>query len=758
MEKSFGAWASKLQNKPLFNDGTSQLQLNTMTIEEQPTNVRKSTVQKTNDLLLLGFFSLGSIYGDIGTSPLYVMTTIFNENKIEVTESNVFGAVSCIFWLFTIVVIVKYCLFVLTLGPNNGEGGQVAIYCKLARTLRIHKYGTVLPSGQKNDGNLILLSRSETVDSRCTSFLRNKSSWLDTATFKRTMGYLTMSMCFLGFALVISDGLLTPTTSVLSAVEGLSNASPALSTKVVPLSIVILVFLFAIQPFGSKSISYFFSPLIVVWFLTLLIVGGINISSAPRIFKCLSPVHAIQLLKKQGDVRFLGAVMLAITGVEAMFADVGHFTPLSVQVTLFSFVYPSLMICYLGQGAFLLKNPDSITNVFYDSIPGPSGEGFYWFVFTISIMATIIASQALILGVFSICKQMISIGFLPQFKVIHKSAEHRGRIFIPSLNIMLMFCVIACCIGFRSSANVTAAYGLGVSLDIFLTTILITLVLLCVKRVHLLVCLAFFLPFASLECCLIISNMSKVPHGAWFTLMSSAIVLLFTSLWTWCNYLKSKQDKKDRIRLNSIILEDNSQNLDPISSTERNEIEYKVLCNDPSERSITLKRYHGTAILYTELDSMLKDPYKVPKIFKEIVTRFPCIPNSFLFVAIRVCDVPFIEPEDRFLIQPLKEQGFYCCMIRMGFMESTKKDHHLVHNLLTHFYANYNIPANQPVTQIINIDRILAKKASRQFLSKCLYLLRKPVIEYFFAPLNMEINAVDEGYDNAILCGRNLFI
>ncbi|CDO95219.1 unnamed protein product [Kluyveromyces dobzhanskii CBS 2104] len=714
-------------------------------------------------VLFLGFTSLGSIYGDIGTSPLYTVPSIFNANDLDPTEKNICGVVSCIFWVFTIIVILKYCAFVLTFGPNNGEGGQIALYCKIARSLNNSATSELQEHNKAQNDDMPLLSRLETTNSQTTSFFQHDASWMSNKSFRKWMGHVTLALCFVGCAMVISDGLLTPTTSVLSAMEGITVPVPSFANKTMPVSVVVLVLLFLIQPLGTAKISLFFSPILTVWFLALLVIGIINISSTPRIFKTLNPAEAIYLLKRQGNINILGDTMLAITGVEAMFADVGHFSPLSVQLTLLLFVYPSLMVTYLGQGAYLIKNPTQVSNVFFQSIPGKNGQGIYWFIFVLSILATIIASQALILGVSSICKQLIAVGFLPSFKVVHKSASHGGRIFIPVINFMLMVGVLICCVCFRTSARVTAAYGLTVSIDLFITTLFMTVVLLCVLKTYVVFAVLFLCVFASLECCLVGANLLKVPHGAWVPLMVTAVLVTFLVLWNWCHNLKTTEEIANRVTVNR-LLQDCQQSLSDGSTGNHsrpadeakahNDIRFQQNLTD----TIPIPRSNRVGIMYTNLFIMLKHPNSVPRLFKDLTNSFLTIPRVFAFVGIEISNVPYVDDHERILIQRMHYDGLYRCVIRVGFMEGDGKDDKKTEQLLRALSDEVGMDLSAiPVVQIANADQIVGrqKPLANPFV-RASYKVRKLIIEYFYAPLEYATERGSNDEQRTVFFGKTV--
>lgn len=675
----------------------------------------------------LGFLSLGAIYGDIATSPLYVFSSIITDVP---SRESVYGAASCIFWIFVIEVVFKYCLIVLYFGPNNNEGGQVAIYAKIAQHLKIGPQS--IQSSQTSD--LLSLTRSGNQNSdfnpsRNEAFndLHSAKRWFDkfkieNGRYNKTLveKYLSkfiLGCCFIGCSLVISDGLLTPTTSVLSSIAGIAIPVPSLADKVMPISCAVLIVLFTIQRFGSAKISLFFAPVIFVWLILLLFCGIYNIQKYEAgIFAAISPHYAIKYIHTNG-IKKLGGVMLAITGCEAMFADIGHFSRLSIQLTLTCFVFPCLAIHYFGQAAYLLKYPQNISNVFYLSIPFKNGGAFYWVIFVLATLATVIASQALILGVFSILRQMIHLDCFPSFKVTHTSSKHFGQVYIPAINFILMVAVILTTVGFRNSNNVTAAYGLGISLDFLVTTCLITICLLYVYKVPLFVALLFFLPFGAVDMLLIIANVQKIPEGAWFPIVVTFVMFCFILYWRWCRSLQINEQYRNRIRLNSLFssislkdksdkvnqeLEDNDNiainktinfdsdivdlseklwlptNKNTAAPTDESDAFidplYKVKYS--SKISYPFVRYRGLGIMYTDTTYNLNSIATVPKAFGKILTCFPSLPTKFVFLSIRIISEPYVKYSDHIVIEKIKSagetNGFYRCVANFGFMDKIR--------------------------------------------------------------------------------------
>ncbi|AET38661.1 KUP/HAK/KT family potassium transporter Ecym_3158 [Eremothecium cymbalariae DBVPG len=729
----------------------------TSAVEEAPNEYIEKKDRKWLTTLTLAFSSLGSIYGDLGTSPLYVLTTLF-DSGVEVSEANVFGALSCIFWVFTLIVICKYCLIVLTLGPNNGEGGQIAIYSKISQVLNTGPKGVSL-AGNAPEKDSVILERSRTADnptSTTSSLFRKKFSLLERANIRKGFSFSTMAMCLLGCSLVISDGLLTPTTSVLSAIDGIAVSVPSFKDKVLPISVCVLIGLFTLQPLGTNVVSALFSPVIFLWFITIFVIGVFNIVSYPMIFKTLNPVYAIRFLRHHG-IYVLASVMLSITGCEAMFADVGHFSPLSVQLTLAFFVYPCLITTYLGQGAYLLKHPEAASNVFYMSIPGNADTWFYWFVFVIAALATVFASQTLILGVFSIIQQMVHLDCCPKLRIIHKSAKHHGRVYLPAVNIILMIAVICTCIGFKSSNNVTSAYGLGVSMDLFLTSTFMAICMIVVYNVHWAIVLAYYLGFGTFEIILVIGNLRKVADGAWFTLMMTAITTGIFALWRWGRNLMIREEQEGRPRLNQLIVNEQSRSQEVVQLGDEIPsiniaLSHVDLIIEKQHQVKRLTKYPALALLFTELTPLLESAGSVPKLFSEIANSFPNIPEFFVFVAIKIVSVPYLEVDQRVLVEPMKNvNGFYRCVFQFGFMNKVAVAEEDVRHLLSiialsnpnqYHSVSKSLGAQElPVIRIFG-SNVIRGKRTQEWEGKSMFSSPKAITKFFLKPLEVGLSII----------------
>jgi KUP system potassium uptake protein len=433
---------------------------------------------------VLALSALGVVYGDIGTSPLYAIRESLGEHYgLEPVRGNVLGVLSLIFWALIIVITIKYLLFVMR-ADNRGEGGMIALTALVAPTRRMR------PGSRR---------------------------WV-----------LVLAGLF-GASLLYGDSMITPAISVLSAVEGLKVATPLLEPYVLPITIAILVALFAVQSRGTAGIGRVFGPVTLLWFLTLAVLGVGQIVRSPGVLMAVNPLYAVSFFAQNGWSGFLvlGSVFLAVTGGEALYADMGHFGAGPIRFTWFSVVLPALLLNYFGQGALILRDPAAIEHPFFHMAPG-------WALYPLvglSTLATVIASQAVISGAFSLTRQAVQLGYLPRLHIEHTSERQIGQIYIPSVNWLLMLACIGLVIGFRSSSNLASAYGVAVTTDMVFTTLLFAFVarsrfgwpqwkVVLLAAAFLVVDLGFWG-----------ANIVKIPHGGWFPLVIAAA--FFTCMTTW---------------------------------------------------------------------------------------------------------------------------------------------------------------------------------------------------------------------------------
>lgn len=464
--------------------------------------------QSKTSLRALTLAALGIVYGDIGTSPLYTMKEVFSKDHgIALTQTNLFGVVSLILWGLIVIVSLKYVTLVLR-ANNRGEGGIMAL--------------------------LALALSSFTPQSR----------WY----------FPVMIIGLIGTALFYGDGVITPAISVLSAVEGLEIATPAFRPYVVPVTVMILVGLYMLQKRGTAGIGKWFGPIVLVWFLTLGGMGLVNIIETPAILAAINPMYAYHFMMDNSLLAFiaLGTIVLAFTGAESLYADMGHFGKKPLRLAWFSVVFPALALNYMGQGALLFANPAAVSNPFYQQL----GSWAIYPLVILATMATVIASQAMISGTFSMTQQAISLGFLPRMRVMYTSEREIGQIYIPFINWLQLSAVVLAVIGFGSSSKLAFAYGVAVTATMLMTTILTFFVLRFKWRYNIVLCWAATGFFFIIDITLLSANSLKIVHGGWFPILIG--VIMVTIMLTWKD---GRSAVYENLRKHLIPIEDFLQSL-----------------------------------------------------------------------------------------------------------------------------------------------------------------------------------------------------
>ncbi|MFZ6719384.1 potassium transporter Kup [Undibacterium sp. Ji49W] len=447
--------------------------------------------------------AVGIVYGDIGTSPLYTMKEVFSkEHGLPLNEANIFGVVSLILWGLLIIVAIKYVTLILR-ADNRGEGGIMAL-----TALALESVG-------------------------------KSSKW----------HFTLLVLGLFGASLFYGDGVITPAISVLSAIEGLEVATPAFTPYVVPITLVVLLLLYSVQYKGTAGIGKWFGPIMVIWFLVLAGMGIYNIIKVPGILWALNPGHAIGFLVEQKLLAFLalGAVVLAFTGAEALYADMGHFGSKPIRSAWFMIVFPSLALNYLGQGALLLGNPAAVGNPFYQQL----GAWSVYPLVILSTVATVIASQATISGTFSMTKQAIALGIMPRMEIVHTSTHEIGQIYIPAVNWLQLAVVVAAVIGFGSSSSLASAYGIAVTGTMLVTSLLTFFVIRYGWKYNPLLCFAATGFFLFIDVSLFSANVLKFFHGGWFPVVLG--IVIFTLMMTW---KRGRELVFDNLKKHAIPLED----------------------------------------------------------------------------------------------------------------------------------------------------------------------------------------------------------
>ena len=542
-----------------------------------------STKKSSLGALTLG--AIGVVYGDIGTSVLYAFKEVFVSGHVPITEANILGVLSLFFWTLTVVVSVKYVALIMR-ADNGGEGGLMALLALASQSVQAHP---------------------------------------------RLRGVLLMVGVF-GVALFFGDGIITPAISVLSAVEGLQIVTPAAKPYVVPISLVVLVLLFAVQRRGTGDIGKFFGPITVVWFVAIGLAGLVQVLGNPQVLAALLPTHGLRFAIEHYNIAFitLGAVFLCVTGAEALYADMGHFGKKPIQLAWFGLVMPSLALNYFGQGALVLADPTAAKNPFYLMMPD-------WALVPMVVLATaatVIASQALISGAFSAAKQTIQMGFLPRLTILHTSAHDTGQIYIPAVNWLLLAGVVAAVGLFGSSSALAAAYGISVSLVMVITTLLTFFVVRFTWHYPLWLCIAASSFFLLVDLMFLASNSLKILQGGWFPLLLALALYTVMSTWKRGRQLLRKKMSADSIDLSSFL--------------------EAVFISPPV-------RVEGTAVFMTAESGI------VPNALLHNLKHNKVLHVQNLFVTVNNHEVPWIEADKRLEVLAL---GHECWQVNVhyGFM------------------------------------------------------------------------------------------
>ncbi|XP_031248896.1 potassium transporter 6-like [Pistacia vera] len=591
-------------------------------------------------LLTLAYQSLGVVYGDLSTSPLYVFKSTFAED-IQHSETNeeIYGVLSFIFWTLTLVPLLKY-VFIVLRADDNGEGGTFALYSLLCRHARLNS----LPNGQLADEELSEYKKDHVGLAPKSSFGTKLKSTLERY---RVLQRFLLVLALIGTCMVIGDGVLTPAISVFSAVSGLELSMSKEHHKYVevPAACIILIALFALQHYGTHRVGFLFAPVVLTWLLCISAIGLYNICHwNPHVYQALSPYYMYKFLKKtqKDGWMSLGGILLCITGSEAMFADLGHFSQLSIKIAFTSLVYPSLILAYMGQAAYLSQHHivDKDYRIgFYVSVP----ESLRWPVLVIAILAAVVGSQAIITGTFSIIKQCSALGCFPQVKIVHTSSKIHGQIYIPEINWTLMLLCLAVTIGFRDTKRLGNASGLAVITVMLVTTCLMSIVIVLCWQKSVFFAIAFVVFFGTIEALYFSASLIKFLEGAWVPIALAFIFLVVMCVWHYGTLKKYEFDVQNKVSINWLL------SLGP---------------------SLGIVRVRGIGLIHTELVS------GIPAIFSHFVTNLPAFHQVLVFLCIKSVPVPHVRPEERFLVGRIgpREYRMYRCIVRYGYRDVHKDD------------------------------------------------------------------------------------
>ncbi|XP_059063843.1 potassium transporter 1 isoform X1 [Cryptomeria japonica] len=612
-----------------------------MDAEASGSATKRSEVSSRKNVLTLAYQSLGIVYGDLSTSPLYVYKSTFSGKlKLHENDDEILGVLSFIFWTFTLIPLFKYIFIVLT-ADDNGEGGTFALYSLLCR----HAKMSLLPNQQPADEQLSTYKLMRPCETSQSSAVK--------AFFEKHLRFriFLLVVVLLGTCMVIGDGVLTPAISVLSAVSGVNIKIHNLHENcIVAIACVILMGLFALQHYGTERVAFLFAPIVITWLICISGVGIYNIIHwNPKIFRAISPYYMYKLLKKTGMEGWvsLGGVVLCITGAETMFADLGHFSQLSIKMAFTGLVYPCLILAYMGEAAFLSKHKWDLQRSFYKAIP----EAVFWPVFVVATLASVVASQAVISATFSIISQSSALSCFPRVKIVHTSNQIYGRIYIPEVNWILMCLCLAVTIGFRDTNKIGHACGLAVITVMFVTTCLMSLVIIIVWKKNILTALSFLIVFGSIELLYISACLYKVPEGGWVPVVLSLTFMAIMYIWHYGTLKKYEFDSQNKVSMR------------------------RILSSGPS---LGMVRVPGIGLIYTDLVT------GIPAIFGHFVTNLPAFHKVLVFVCIKSVQVPYVPSEERYLIGRIgpKEYRMFRCIVRYGYKEVLQDNYDFENQLI----------------------------------------------------------------------------
>jgi KUP system potassium uptake protein len=573
--------------------------------------------------------ALGVVFGDLGTSPLYSLPGVFSGHGsgVQPTQTDVYGVISLIFWVITLVVTVKYVVFIMR-ADNNGEGGIMALI------------GLVQ----------------------------------DTALRNRKLQAALLAVGVFGASLFYGDGVITPAISVLSAVEGLKVATPSLDSLVVPIAVVVLVLLFGIQRFGTGRVGLLFGPIMLVWFVSISVAGLGAVIAHPGILRALSPTYAASFWIDQPGVAFaaLAAVVLAVTGAEALYADIGHFGRPPIRRAWLLVVFPAVTLSYLGQGALVLQDPSASDLPFFRLIP----HALQIPMVLLATAATVIASQGLITGAFSMTHQAVQLGFLPRLAVRHTSERERGQVYVPAINWMLMTVVVALVVGFGSSRGLANAFGVAFTGTMVITTILfVSLMRFRWKRPWWVV-VATGTPFLAVDLTLFSATLTKVPHGGWIALTIALVA--FTVLMTW------RQGR-------TIVMRRRAEEQGPLDRF--------------VEETRTVYRVPGTAVFLSGSRAT------TPIALRANLEHNHVVHEHVVIVCIETLNVPHVKPSERLTVDELGygEDGITTVTVRFGYHDRQEVAHAVAAEDASYFLSR--------VTLVRTADPVMSRWRKQLFIA-----------------------------------------
>ncbi|XP_068333054.1 probable potassium transporter 17 isoform X1 [Pyrus communis] len=572
--------------------------------------------------LLVAYRTLGVVFGGLVTSPLYVYPSMHLKSP---TEADYLGIYSIMFWTLTLIGVVKYASIALK-ADDHGEGGTFALYSLLCRHMNIGILNSKPASSNSSPSRSIVDDGIEN-QNRLAKFFKKS------VVARRMLLFIAM----LGTCMVIGDGILTPAISVLSAMDGVRAPFPSLSSSLVEaLSAGVLIILFLLQKFGTSRVSFLFSPIMGTWTLVTPLVGIYSIiRHYPGIFKAISPHFILHFFQRNGKEGWLllGGTVLCITGSEALFADLGHFNRSSIQMAFLFTIYPSLILTYAGQTAYLIRNPNDHDDGFYKFIP----KSIYWPIFVVSTLAAIVASQSLISATFSVIKQSVVLDYFPRVKVVHTSTNKEGEVYSPEVNYILMVLCVAVILIFGDGKEIGNAFGVVVSLVMLITTILLTLVMIIIWRTPLVLVALYFCVFFVMEGVYVSAVFTKIAEGGWIPFAISFILAFIMFGWFYGRQRKLEYELTHKITLDRL----------------------EQLLSDPS-----VQRVPGLCFFYTNIQDGLTP------ILGHYIKNTKSLHQVIMFTTLRYVLVPKVYPHERVVISELGLKGVYGCVIQYGYADA----------------------------------------------------------------------------------------
>uniref|UniRef100_A0A0E0KV50 Potassium transporter n=1 Tax=Oryza punctata TaxID=4537 RepID=A0A0E0KV50_ORYPU len=578
-------------------------------------------------LLRLAFQSLGVVFGDLGTSPLYVFYNAFPHGVDD--EEDVIGALSLIIYTLTLIPLLKedhLQIVILT-------GGTFALYSLLCRHAKI----STIPNQHKTDEDLTTYSRQTYEENSVGAKIKR---WLEAHAYKRNC---LLIVVLIGTCTAIGDGILTPAISVLSASGGIKVQNPNMSTDVVVIvAVIILIGLFSMQHYGTDKVGWLFAPIVLLWFILIGSVGALNIHKYKgSVLKAYNPVYIYRYFQRRNSDSWasLGGIMLSITGTEALFADLCHFPVFAIQIAFTLIVFPCLLLAYTGQAAYIIAHKDHVADAFYRSIP----DSIYWPAFVIATAAAIVASQATISATYSIIKQALALGCFPRVKIVHTSKKFLGQIYIPDINWILLILCIAVTAGFKNQSQIGNAYGTAVVIVMLVTTFLMVPIMLLVWKSHWILVVTFIVLSLMVEIPYFSACLLKIDQGGWVPLVIATAFFIIMYVWHFCTVKRYEFEMHSKVSMAWIL------GLGP---------------------SLGLVRVPGIGFVYTELAS------GVPHIFSHFITNLPAIHSVVVFVCVKYLPVYTVPMDERFLVRRIGPKNFHIfrCVARYGYKDLHKKD------------------------------------------------------------------------------------